>query len=244
MSDGYWADTQAGRVVAGEIDTVWRPRTPREGTCGVLLLHGQGNPLGWIDPGTPKPGMILAGALAASGIPLISAEMHGNSWATTQSMTDMRNAWNVLKTEYPLMRTDKVIVLGGSMGGAFAARWSQLYPSETAAVVGLIPAFDPKSGYIFSNIGDYAMEQAWGFSGLANFPADIDLASTSALAKGIPHFTVYSANDDALPAANIVAYHTAVGGLPENIVNQGNLLHSFNNTSDTAIARFLVANGA
>lgn len=241
---GYTADTQVDRVVVSEVDTIWRPRTPRVGKCGVILLHGQGNPLGWIDPGAPKPGMILAGALAGAGIPCISAEMHGNSWATDQSMTDMRNSWMALQTAYPDLRDDKVIVLGASMGGAFAVRWSQLYPDETAAVVGLIPAYDPKAVYNYSNVGDFAMEAAWGFSGIGNFPTGLDLASHAGDAVGVPILTAYSSNDDAVPAQSIIDYHNAVGGDPINLISMGAIGHSFNTTPIPDIARFLIINGA
>lgn len=243
---GYTADNAVGRVVAAEYDTIWRPRTPRVGTCGLVLLHGQSNPRAYMDS-AQIASVRLAAALASSGIPCIAAEMHGNSWATDQSMTDITTAWGVLKAAYPAMRTDKVCLLGASMGAALGTRYTQLNPSSVAATVGIIPAYDPKAIYINNNVGDAAMEAAWGFSGLGAFPDALDLGPKANLATSVPILTGYASNDSVVPAASVTAYHTAAGGDPANIVNVGALDHT-----DAAIAampiatiaRFLVAHGA
>lgn len=243
---GYTADSQLGRIAAAEVDTVWKPRTPRRGTCGVVLLHGQSNPAQFMDS-VQLASVRLAAALASSGIPCIAGTMHGNSWATDQAMTDITNAWNVLKASYSEMRTDKVCLVGVSMGAALSTRYSQLNSGSVAATVGIIPAYDPKAIYINNNVGDAAMEAAWGFSGLANFPTALDLGTKANFATSVPILTGYASNDSVVPAVSVTAYHSAVGGLPENIVNVGALDHTdaaIGAMPISTIARFLVANGA
>ena len=243
---GNTIDSDLNRVVpgSGELDTIWHPGTPRVGKCGVILLHGQSNPQGWIDPGAPRYAMEMAATITACGIPCISAEMHGNAWANDVMMPDIPAAKTVLRNAYPSLRADKVIVFGISMGGAPAVRYAQQNPTAVAAVIGLIPAYDPLAVYNYGNIGDFYMEQAWGFSGVANFPAALNLAATSSLAAGIPILTGYSSNDDAVPAASVIAYHNAVGGTSENLINIGAVGHTFDTMPISTVVRFLVANGA
>lgn len=243
---GYTADSRLGRVVAGEVDTIWMPRTPRVGTCGVVLLHGQTSPRQFMDS-AQLASVRLAAALASAGIPCIAAEMHGNSWANDPAMTDITTAWGVLKTTYSTMRTDKLCAVGVSMGGALATRYAQLNPASVAAVVGIIPAYDPKAIYINNNVGDAAMEAAWGFSGLGAFPDALDLGTKAALASTVPLLTGYASNDTVVPAASVTAYHTAAGGDPANIIDLGALDHTdaaIGAMPVTTIARFLVTHGA
>lgn len=242
---GYTAVSALGRIVAGEVDTIWTPRTVRPGTPGLILLHGQGNPKAYMDGSAQRASMRLAGALAGAGIPTIAGEMHGNAWANDTGMTDITNAWNILKAQFPTIRTDKVYLLGASMGAAMMTRYVQLNPGSVAAAVGMIPAYDPRAIYVANNVGDVAMEAAWGFSGLGNFPAALNLPTHVASAVGVPLLTSYASNDTVVPAASVVTYHNAAGGLPENLIDVGALEHT-----DAAIAalpistigRFLVAN--
>lgn len=243
---GYTADTRIGRVVAAEVDTIWIPRTPRVGTCGVVLLHGQSNPRAYMDS-AQLASVRLAAALASSGIPCIAAEMHGNAWATDQSMTDIDAARTTLQAAFPAMRTDKVCLVGASMGVALGTRYSQLHPASVAALVGMIPAYDPKAIYIANNVGDAAMEAAWGFSGLGNFPDALDLGPKAAQAATVPLLTGYASNDTVVPAASVTAYHALAGGDPANLINLGALDHTDAAIAAmpvTTIARFLVAHGA
>lgn len=246
---GYEADTSKDRVVpaSGELDTIWRPRSPRKGKRGVLLLHGQSNPTAYIDAVGQKASMRMAAELAASGIRCIAGEMHGNSWGNDLAMADMLNAWGILKAEYPDLAQDKVLVLGISMGAALAVRFSQLHPFQTAGVVGIIPAYDPKAIYNYSNVGDAAMEAAWGFSGIGNFPTGLDLAASATDASSVPIWSAYASDDALVPASSVTAYHSAVGGEAANITDLGALGHTdaaIAAVSVAAVARFLVANGA
>ena len=216
--------------------TIWRPRTPRAGRRGVLLMPGQGNPTMYVSGTIQAASMRMAAALAGAGIPCITSAFGGNSWANDAAMTAMTNAWAALRAAFPGMPSDKVCLYGTSMGAAQITRYAQLNPTKVAALVGIIPAYDPKAAYINGDIGDAAMEAAWGFSGLANFPTGLDLASHAEDAEGIPILTGYASNDDLVSAASVTAYHTAVGGLPGNLVNLGALGHT-----DPAIAAMPVA---
>jgi pimeloyl-ACP methyl ester carboxylesterase len=241
---GYSAESQTGRVTATQQDTIWTPRTPRPGKCGVILLPGSDNPRAYVDGVIQPASMRMAAAIAGEGIPCITSDFYNNSWGNSNCMTAITNAWTVLKAAFPLMRTDKVCLFGASMGAAAAARWSQLNPTNVAAIVGLIPAWSMK--YEYQNIPAItaAIETAWGFSGIGNYPAGADLLANAALAAGIPTLTGYATDDTIALPTGVQAYNTAVGG---TLVSLGALGHT-----DAAIAampistvvRHLVANGA
>lgn len=244
---GYTAESSVSRVTSGQQDTIWTPRTPRTGTCGVILLPGSGNPRAYMDSVVQPASFKLAAELASLGIPCITSDFYLNSWAKDLTMTAITNAWNTLKAAFPLMRTDKVCLIGGSMGGGSCARWSQLNAASTACVVGLIPAYDIK--YEYDNIPALVapIETAWGFTGAANFPAAANNRANVAAATGVPILTFYAGNDTTVPPAGVTGYHDAAGGLLTNRTNVGNLGHTdaaIAAASPTTIAQFLVANGA
>lgn len=244
---GYSAETGIGRVVPGQIDTIWKPRDIRAGRRGVVLLPGSGNPRAYMDGTIQNASMRLAAAIADNGIPAITCDFYNNSWARDLTMAAILTARDVLHTACPQTHATEILVLGGSMGGGSAARFSQLNPSITKGVVGLIPAYDIK--YEYDNIPALVapIEAAWGFTGAANFPPAANNKANVAAAVGVPILTYYAGNDTTVPATGVTGYHDAAGGLLANRVNVGNLGHT-----DAAIAaapiaditRFLVANGA
>lgn len=227
--------------------TIWHPRTPRVGTCGLILFPGQGYPTGYMTAAGQQGSVNLAAELASCGIPIITSTFGGNSWATDTVMnTYIPNARTALQTAFPAMRTDKICLGGLSMGATQATRYTQLHPNQVAATFGMIPGYDPKAIYIANNVGDAAMEAAWGFTGLENFPDALDLGPKGALANTVPIWTGYAASDTSIPEASVTAYHTLAGGLPENIVSVPGTHDNtaIENMPIDSIARFLVANGA
>lgn len=244
---GYSATSGVGRVTVGEQDTIWSPRTPRDGRCGLILVPGSGNPRGYMD-GINQPASVrLAAGLASVGIPAITCDFGGNSWGNNTMQAQILTAWNTLKAAFPQIRTDKFVILGASMGGGAVARFTINNPSLVAAMVGLIPAYDYR--YEFENIAGIAgpFRTAWGMGGADPFPTAADNAANHATADGIPILTGYASNDTTVPSAPVIAYHNSVGGEAGNLINVGALGHS-----DAAIAalpistvaRFLVAHGA
>lgn len=243
---GYSADAATGRIQAGEVDTIWTPRNLRAGRCGAILLHGSGNPQGFIDSMNQPSSMKLAAALATAGIPCIAGDMGGQTWANDTAMTRIDAAWAVLKARFPTMRADKVCLVGASMGGALAARYSQLNPTKVAAVVGLIPLWDLAAFYT-GNVGGTQAEvaAAWGVSTGAALPASADIAGNAGLAAGIPHLAGYSTVDTTVSPAWVLTYTQRVGGTA--IVTDTTFGHSdaaVGGMPISTVGQFLVASGA
>lgn len=245
---GYSAVSATGRVTVGETDTIWTPRSPRAGTCGVILVHGSGAPKQFTDVVQQPSSVTLAATIAGTGIPCIAAEFGGDAWANNTCMTGIDAAWTTLKAAFPLMRTDKVCLVGVSMGGGAVARWSQLHPTSTAAAVGIIPAFNLK--YEYDNIPGVvaAIEAAWGFTGSGNYPAAADTLANASAASGVPIKAFYSSNDTTVPSAGITQYINAVGASPaSDMVDVGALGHTdaaVGAVNTTTLIRFLADNGA
>jgi pimeloyl-ACP methyl ester carboxylesterase len=242
---GYSASTGSGRVAAGEWDTIWTPRTPRRGTCGVVLVHGSGAPRAFIDPTAQPSSVKMAAALATVGIPCVAGDFGGQAWGNDTVVSRIDAAWAVLKAQFPSMRTDKVCLLGGSMGGAAVAHYSQMHPTKVAAVVGLIPLWNLTAFYA-ANPGSVATEvgAAWGVTAPAALPAAADIAGRASLAAGIPTLAGYSSSDTTVLPTWVTAYAAAVGGTAINLGTNGHSDATIGQMSLSTLTQFLTAHGA
>lgn len=246
MSHGYTLTHQTGRVGTGETDQVWAPRTPRTGTCGLILCHGATAPNEFIDLISQAASVRLAAALASAGIPCLSGTFGGDTFANDTAMTRIESAWTVLKGLYPAMRTDKVALLGVSMGGAVAARYSQLNPTKVAALVGIIPLWDIVALYA-GNVGGLAtsVATAWGVTAPAALPPEADIAANAAAAAGIPTLAGYSTADAFIDPAWVTTYATTVGATTTIIdTTSGHTDTTVGKMPIATVGEFLAAHGA
>lgn len=232
---GYSYRSTLGLVDPGEITTVWTPNIPRRGRAGVVLLHGSGSPTEFVDIVTQPASVLLANSLANAGIPCIASEFGGDKWGNNTVMTGILTARTILDVLFDV--GSRIIVLGVSAGAPAAARFSQLNPTLTAAVVGIIPAYDIK--YEYQNIPGTvaAIEAAWGFVGIGAFPAAADIAANYIPAIGVPLRTGYSSDDPIVPPAPVISYYNSVAGTPSNLINLGAFGHS-----NTAVGQFSIPN--
>lgn len=211
MSLGYAAYTAKGRVAAGEVDTIFYPRNPRQGKCGLILCHGSGTNNEFIGDPTQPSSMRLAAALATAGIPCIAGDFGGQAWGNPAEQADIGNAWTVLKGQFPSMRTDKHAILGVSMGGAAASIYTQANPGKVAAMVGLIPLLDLVDFYA-RNVGGSQSQiaSAWGVTAPAALPAAANNAANAAQAASVPLLCGYSSVDQTVYPTYVTSYVAAV----------------------------------
>lgn len=246
MSFGYSVSTASGRVAPGEWDEIFTPRTPRKGTCGVVMCHGSGNPRAFIDPINQPSSVKLVAALAGAGIPCIGGDFGNQTWGNDTVVSRIDAAWSVLQSNFPDMRTDKICLIGGSMGGAAVAHYSQAYPNKVACVIGLIPLWDLTAFYTANTFGTQTeIATAWGVSPGAPLPARADIAANANLAAGIPTLAGYSTVDTTVLPQWVTSYTAAVGGTA--IVTDTTYGHSdaaVGGMPINTVGEFLVANGA
>lgn len=239
---GYSVTRSIGRVTAGEQDSIWAPRTVHGNVCGTILVHGSDAPDEFMDNVAQPASVRLAAGLATAGIPCIAGVFGGNMWGNDTVMTAITDAWTVLKATFPTIRTDKLCLVGVSMGGAAVARYTQLHPTQVAAAVGIIPAYDVRYEYEQVAGTSAAIAAAWGFPNGNPLPAEADIAAGAAAAVGVPLLTGYSTVDAIVPPAPVLAYTAAVGGAA--IITDTTAGHSDAAVAGmplTTLARFLIS---
>lgn len=241
MSDGYTVTTYN---LGGNAVSVWRPRTYRKG-YGVLLAHGAGAPFEFTNLSAQSASVKLAAAIASAGIPCIAGPFASDAWGNDAAQTLMQAAIDDFPNRIPDLNTDKILLLGASMGGGAVARYSINNPSIVAGVVGIIPAFD--LAYEWANVPavQASMGTAWGVTYPTALSSDADNVANAAAAVGIPLLAGYSTADTTVLATGVENYVNAVGGT-------GLVISTTLNHSNALIAQmpintvigFLAENGA
>lgn len=226
MGLGYSVSTAVGRVAAGEIDEIWTPTSPRRGRCGVVLCHGSGAWEEFIDLGAQPHSVVLAAAIATAGIPCVAGDFGGQAWGNDTAMSRITSAWGILQNQFGC-RNDKVCLLGASMGGATAARYTQLHPTQVACFVGLIPLLDLVAFYN-NNVGGSQSEiaAAWGVTAPAALPASANIAANVQMAATVPLLAGYSSVDQTVQPAWVQAYVNALGSDASMMVTDSTYGHS------------------
>lgn len=238
--------TALGRVAAGEIDTYHVPRNPRKGKRGVVLVHGFG---GGVPPQFAGGG-VYASALAAgivdAGIPCMSAEMADNAFANDTHMARITSAWSVLQG-LSGCASDKVLLLGISMGGFATIRYASANPSTVAGALLILSGTAMLDGYN-TNSGGFqaAIGTAWGVTYPTPLPAGADLlAECPAMLGRVPSVVYYSTVDTTITPNHVTEYAAASGA--QAIVCDATFGHSDLSIGEVpipAVIRFLIANGA
>lgn len=223
---GYKATTAYGVVESGKFTTVWTPTKRRANKYMAVLLHGSGAQVGHIDP-TRLGSVQLPAFLASAGIPCITSEFAGQSWANDASMTTITNAITYGNSLFGLPAGNKVVLLGGSMGGALGIRYAGLNPTKVAAYVGYIPLTNLYNFYnalATGNATRIEIAGAWGVAANASLPAGADLMGTHGPAMknaGIPSRIYYSSTDATVNPADQVAAGPVLGTTALNVGTNG-----------------------
>jgi pimeloyl-ACP methyl ester carboxylesterase len=140
MSVGFAKSYAVGRVVAGQEDVVYLPRNGVRGKRGVVLLHGHNQTVQHFLAPALAGQFALAETIAAAGLACVAINAEGNGWATDQVIADIDSARTYLGTLG--CASDKLLLLGVSMGGANMFNYARAHPDRVAALIGCIPASD------------------------------------------------------------------------------------------------------
>lgn len=210
-----------GRIVAGQDDVVFTPRGGPRGKRGVVLLHGQDTSLlVWSDP-SGSPGQASIGtALASVGFVCVSIFDEGNGWGNDAAVADIDTARLYLGTLG--CATDKVLLVGASMGAVDALNYTRAHPDRVAALVGIIPGSDVDDIRDNNRAGTTraAINTAWGLAAgstsasvplpaRANPSADANAAAIASSGAVINLY--YSTVDTVVIPATVVALAAKLG---------------------------------
>lgn len=217
----FSASYSVGRIVAGQADVVLRPRSPRSGKRGVILLHGMDTSLlVWGDPALAPGQAGVGAALAGAGLVCVSIHAEGNGWANAATLADIDAARLYLGSlGCPV---DKVLLVGASMGAANALGYTAAHPDRVAAVVGIIPASDVNDLRDNNRAGTTraAINTAWALpagSTSATVPLPdaanpfADATAAAIASSGAPIRLYYSTVDAVVIPATVTALAAKIG---------------------------------
>lgn len=205
---------RVGGVQAGEKDFVWFPGSNKRGSSkyGVILCHGATANEQYADT-TRWASVVIPARIAQAGIPCIAGAFGGDTFANDTAIARVTAAKTYLIAQTGCA-SDKVLLVGASMGGGVAVRWAGQNPTQTAAYVGIMPMSDMSDIYVNNRLGLQAtIGTAWGVTYPTALPAAADLSQYATTMKdnGIPAKIYYSSADTAVLPATVTTLATTMG---------------------------------
>lgn len=149
-----FTEIYTGLISSGEKELIIRPKiVPSVPKYPVLYSHGAGSgPDAMTDYGNATVRTMLVADQGQIGI---SSDVGGpQTWGNTAAMSSLTAKYNWLQTQ-PGVKTGKVILCGGSMGGLNSLVWAAANPTKVAAVSVYIPVLNPTEIHSL-NLSGYA----------------------------------------------------------------------------------------
>lgn len=218
MTPAYTAHAVAGRY-SSEVSTLLLPRPTRPARRAVIWAHGAGG------SGTQtvtykgnETTTKICGRLALDGFVVLSGDWGGpHTYGNDVEATAVETGWAWLKAS-GLCATDKVILMGASMGSLTIHRFAADHPAETAGIAAWMPAIDIEdlrnrdTSMGLRNL----IDTAWGLAAGSAQSIDGSTVPTRgrpldrlALIGGIPTHLWYSTGDTIVQSAPVDAYAAA-----------------------------------
>jgi pimeloyl-ACP methyl ester carboxylesterase len=134
-------------------------------------------------------------------------------------------------------KTDKCLLVGGSMGGLMAVNWAYRNPTKVAAVALIIPVLDLEDVYT-NNRGGLASQITAAYGGAPDYATRSPIQLASGLA-GIPTKVWYATDDPVTP--NIATNTTFAGsvGVSASTRLMGAVGHTFSAVDADEVMTFL-----
>lgn len=217
---GYSASLGVGRYSPSELSALYVPRSVDTAKRAIIYAHGAGG-----DGSQPLDATNQRGvynniiALVNAGFIVLSGDFGGaQTFGNDTELAAMEGAWSYLQTS-GLCATDKVILTGASMGFMSISRFAKEHPTQSAGMIGWIPAIDIEEMRISDAIGlRDLINAAWGLtagstSQSVSPPAStvpvrgrpLDSANLAAVAS-VPTHLWYSSGDTVTKPSGVTAY--------------------------------------
>jgi hypothetical protein len=215
---GYSAVSRIGRYSPSELSVLMLPREVNPTRRAVIYAHGANGDGSQVLDAANQRGVVLnAAALANAGLVVVSGDFGGaQTWGNDTELAAMEGAWSYLQAS-GLCATDKVVLLGTSMGFLSISRFAKEHPSWVAAMNGWIPGIDVEDIRTRDALGSRSLiNTAWGLpagsyvGGADQTPVPtrgrpLDSANLAAVA-GIPTHLWYSSGDTVCVSAAVTSY--------------------------------------
>lgn len=224
-----------------EVATVWRGRTKPSSSKRPLICSMGLNSTPEASLLAPQIGL---GAWADAGLVAIHGDFGGiSTWGNDTAQARIDDGWAWIKANLPCA-TDKVLLVGDSMGGLDLLNWAHAHPSAVAGIALCFSVFDLADVHdnnyspSFYPSGTKApIETAYG--GLAGYQAAEPTHNPNRHPgdfSGIPIFIQYSSNDPICMPSITESFGAACGATMDN---EGAVFHGFGNISRSQIYNWL-----
>lgn len=225
-----------------EGDALLQPRQARAaGTArGVMLCHGATDVGRYAITGNYRN---AAEKLARHGFNVCAPDLGAvagvsDTWGNATAMSRMDDAWAWIKNAAGGgAKTDKVCLVGGSMGGLNAVNWASRNPTKVAAIALVIPALDLEDIYVNDRGPGLRAQIQAAYGGAPDYTQRSPLLLASSIA-GIPTRVWYSTNDVVTPAATTLSFIGSVGQ-SVSARSMGAVGHTFLAVSPDEVLAFL-----
>lgn len=235
MNSGVYTNFTRNVVApgTGKYESTLRPNDGAHiGRRGVVFCHGFGGSaqtgLNWAtNPGVPR----LLRALVRQGVAVVAADVGGDAFGNDLAMTRIDQARTYLATLG--CATDKVLLVGDSMGNYATCRYAADNPTKVAAVLGVEPGVDLESVRTNNTLSARdSVNTAWGLaagstSTTAPVPARGNLMARAAKGdlKGLRYLAYYSTADVVVPPQSVATLVSGIGPTAERRAVPGNPPH-------------------
>jgi len=214
------------RVTAGERDLLLVPRTRGAGRDlpPVVFCHGAGgSALSWADPAAPGTTAAARGLVARTGLAGIAADLGGDTWGNATGIARI-DAARTCAARLLGCRPDRMVLVGGSMGGLLAYAYAQARSDQVAGIVAVGPVTDLPELRARDPLGLAAsVDLAWGVSPGVPLPAAADVTRDPAGLHGVPLAVYYSSGDTVVPASTVLPFAASAAADP--VVDLGPVDH-------------------
>jgi pimeloyl-ACP methyl ester carboxylesterase len=207
---------------ASEAHTAVWDRAYKSGGRGMIFGHlATGNSQYLVG----QAGMLPIDAALASFGPIMAGDFGGDQWGNSEAQTLVGDAWAWLKSQYGA-KTDRVVLIGLSMGALNVLNWARANPTLVKAIVLFYPVVNLQAMYNgtggASNEFESSINTAYG--GVPNY-STYDPASNASSYTGVPIRMYYSTADTTVGTANQTAFESAVGGSAFSSASLGAAAH-------------------
>jgi pimeloyl-ACP methyl ester carboxylesterase len=233
----YYAESRLGRYSPSELSVTFEPRGNSSALRPFFYAHGaNGNGLQAYDGVNQKGVTKNLAALAHEGLYGLSGDFGGpHTYGNDTGLAAMEGAWTYAQ-DTGRCKTDKVILLGASMGAMECLRFALAHPTLVAGIICWIPAIDIedfRTRNVLSlrdqiNTGNSVAGQGWGLpagsyiGGADQTPVPtrgkpLDPANMAVLTMPIHLF--YSSGDTACTSTAVDAYAAGRPNVTKHLVS-------------------------
>lgn len=203
---------------AGEYHAAWWHRNNPGSDIGVIFCHAHGAfPYMYYY----APFDSIPRAVADARHPVIVGDLGFGgyaSWGKPDSLLAVDAAWAYMQTRCGV-RSDKVILIGTSMGSLVANNWARTHIANVAAMALRVPTTHLQVAH--DTLPAYSAEIETVYGGLAAlvaaYPTHDPIRYAAAFNGQFPIKAWYSTNDPLIPPSTVLAYQAVTGCAVESV---------------------------